>query len=210
MNSRELSSLIPWLTILQDVGAAPGRYSRTCCPLHDGDNSTSFTFSDKTGKGHCFSCGWHGDKIDFLKGALGIDFKTALARLANLAGVQLTSYHKLDRTTLTKARAHRTALSSAREAFKHWQRETFLNFSDEYREVNNRPRQQLESAFRDSCLYLERMTDEQSRQIAQDLGELYDRLGPLEWDLEVLTLPQHEARRFLWWQEESNKAREAA
>src|SRR5262245_49244808 len=125
MTPREIAALIPWSRVFEEVGTDLGRNGRTRCLVHNGDNPNAFVYNDTTGKAHCFSCSWHGDELDFLQKVLGVDFKTALALLARIAGVQLDRYHKPDLVDLQCARAHRAALNAARESYQTWQKQKF-------------------------------------------------------------------------------------
>jgi putative DNA primase/helicase len=52
------------------------------CPFHsDGTNPNFYVVADK-GFCHCFSCGWSGDAIDFIREIEGLDFKPAVERLS--------------------------------------------------------------------------------------------------------------------------------
>src|SRR5437879_2147535 len=120
-NASEIARLVPWSRVLEDVGAEPGR-GRTSCLIHRGANPSSFSYSESTGKAHCYGCGWHGDRVDFLQVALGLDFKTALARLASMAGVNLSNLRKPSNLELARAKAHRTTLAAAKQAYGQWLR----------------------------------------------------------------------------------------
>jgi DNA primase len=62
---------------LHQVGA--GRLMG-CCPFHD-DRTPSFMVDQRDQHFHCFSCGAHGDVIDFLMRREGLDFRRAVDRL---------------------------------------------------------------------------------------------------------------------------------
>src|SRR5262249_47608004 len=94
MTPYELQAQVPWSQVLEAAHVDPGRRSRTYCSTHGGKNPNAFSYNDTTGYAHCFNCGWHGDKLDFLQAAMASDFKTALGLLAEIAGVQLGDYHK--------------------------------------------------------------------------------------------------------------------
>jgi DNA primase len=61
------------------------RRGRCRCPLHGGDNPTSFSVRD--GLFHCFACGESGDVISLVQKLYGFDFKEALRHLAHKAGI---------------------------------------------------------------------------------------------------------------------------
>jgi P4 family phage/plasmid primase-like protien len=53
---------------------------RGLCPFHD-DHTPSFYVIPKKGFAHCFSCGWSGDAIGFIREKEGLDFLAAVERL---------------------------------------------------------------------------------------------------------------------------------
>lgn len=58
-----------------------------CCPFH-AERSPSFTVhANKPQRGHCYGCGWDGDVVDYYQERHGVDYATALERLAALASV---------------------------------------------------------------------------------------------------------------------------
>jgi len=120
---REVAALAPWCRILEGDGADPGRSGRTCCPVHGGDNPSSFSYNETIGKAYCFACGWSGDKIAFLQAALGLDFKAALARLAELAGVELNSYRKTNIAEPARRRAEAEAQAVLKHRQEEWEKE---------------------------------------------------------------------------------------
>ena len=64
------------------------------CPFHH-EKTPSFTVSDIKGFYHCFGCGAHGDIFSFIMENEGYDYKSALHYLADLAGVSLSDYNKI-------------------------------------------------------------------------------------------------------------------
>lgn len=56
------------------------------CPFHN-ERSPSFTVNDGKGFYHCFGCGAHGDIFRWLAENEGLDFRAAVARAGDLAGV---------------------------------------------------------------------------------------------------------------------------
>jgi len=55
------------------------RKNKASCPFHEDKNPS---FSIKGNKGHCFSCSFHGDIIDFIMKKQGFDFLQAINFLA--------------------------------------------------------------------------------------------------------------------------------
>ena len=62
-----------------------------CCPFHN-EKTPSFSVSEDKGFFHCFGCGKHGDIISFTMESEHVDFKTAIAELADMAGLKLPEY----------------------------------------------------------------------------------------------------------------------
>ncbi len=63
-----------------------------CCPFHN-EKTASFSVNEEKGFYHCFGCGEHGDIISFTMKSNNIDFKAAIADLANQAGLKMPDYH---------------------------------------------------------------------------------------------------------------------
>ena len=63
-----------------------GNTFKACCPFHN-EKTPSFVVDDKRGNYHCFGCGEHGDIFSFTMKHDGVDFPTAIERLAQQAGV---------------------------------------------------------------------------------------------------------------------------
>ncbi len=66
-----------------------------CCPFHT-EKSASFSVSQQKQFYYCFGCGAHGNAIDFLMQYDHLNFKEAVAALAQLAGIEVP---KSDSTT---------------------------------------------------------------------------------------------------------------
>ena len=59
-----------------------------CCPFHE-EKTPSFFVNTNTNTWHCFGCGEGGDAIAFVQKKEGIDFITAVRKLANKFGVSI-------------------------------------------------------------------------------------------------------------------------
>src|SRR5688572_1892416 len=68
-----------------------GRTYKAVCPFHN-ERTPSFTVDPERGTWHCFgACATGGDVIEFVRRIEGLDFKEALRRCAERAGVEMTS-----------------------------------------------------------------------------------------------------------------------
>lgn len=90
---RFLDSLRDRVSISEVVGervrlTRAGREFKGLCPFH-GEKTPSFTVNDDKGFYHCFGCGAHGDIISFLMQHDRLEFREAVERLAERAGVPL-------------------------------------------------------------------------------------------------------------------------
>lgn len=203
MTPREISDSVLWPRVLEEIGVDPGRGGRTYCVVHRGNNANAFSYRENTGRAHCFSCGWDGDKIAFLQEVSGSDFKSALSRLAAIAGITLDAYRKPSRADLAHARAHRAALQAAQEAYHIWERQQLIKATDEYRALTAerfKVEKKYRSVMRNAAIVSERIL----QATEQELAAIYNRIDPLEWDLELFTLNEHQAVRLQWWKEERN------
>ena len=64
-----------------------------CCPFHN-ERTPSFIVSPHRNTYHCFSCGAHGDSIDFVMKLDGRTYPEAIEYLANMYGIQVLHNEK--------------------------------------------------------------------------------------------------------------------
>ena len=116
----EIKSKISVLEIVGETVALKraGATYKGLCPFH-GEKTPSFVVTPDRETYHCFGCGEHGDIFTFLMRRDGLEFREALTRLAERAGVELTD--RSAREDRQKAR-----LREALEAAFAWYREVLL------------------------------------------------------------------------------------
>lgn len=88
VDPEEIKACLGIQDILLDEGIQ-FRNGRSRCPIHQGKNSTSFSFNDKTY--HCFSCGSAGDLITLVQKVYGFSFWEAIIYLAQKAGLGINT-----------------------------------------------------------------------------------------------------------------------
>ena len=95
-----------------------GTLYKGLCPFHP-EKTPSFIVTPERETWHCFGCGEHGDIFTFLMRRDGLEFREALQRLAERAGVELSE------RTAREDRV-RKRLREALEAAVAWYREVLL------------------------------------------------------------------------------------
>jgi len=126
-----------------------GRESWACCPFHN-DKHPSFKVNLDTQTFHCFSCGAHGDVIDFIQKLHNLSFKDALKYL----GMKPGKPPKVDPVMKRKRELLRD--------FEQWRRETYRDTCDEYNAIWHGFRQ---------CKNMEEISE---------LSEIICEMGPME------------------------------
>ncbi len=92
-----------------------------CCPFHN-EKTASFSVNEEKGFYHCFGCGEHGDIISFTMKTNNMDFRAAIAELANQAGLKLPEYKPRDPAQVAR---EDTYLSITERAAKLYQQKLF-------------------------------------------------------------------------------------
>ena len=132
------------------------------CPFH-ADKHPSFKINRDTQTFHCFSCGAHGDVIDFIQKLHNLSFKDALKYL----GMKPGKPPKVDPVMKRK----RELLKD----FEQWRRETYRNLCDE--------KNILWHALR-RCKNMDEISE---------LSEVLCMLGPMEETINILSGEDDEA-----------------
>ena len=108
MTQTELSQALRIEDVIALFGIKPVR-NKYLCPFH-GDKKPSASIKHK--KFHCFSCGWHGDAIDFATG-MGMDVPT----LAKQFGLEYGG--KVDKQALRRLQEERQERERVQELKDH-------------------------------------------------------------------------------------------
>ncbi|MFN2419677.1 MAG: DNA primase [Candidatus Limnocylindria bacterium] len=116
----EIKSKLPAVDVVGETVALKraGTVYKGLCPFH-AEKTPSFIVTPDRETWHCFGCGEHGDIFTFLMRRDGLDFREALARLAEKAGVELSEH-------TAREDRHRRRLREALEAAVAWYREVLL------------------------------------------------------------------------------------
>ncbi|HEY7452173.1 MAG TPA: DNA primase, partial [Candidatus Limnocylindria bacterium] len=116
----EIKSRLPVAEIVGETVTLKraGSTMKGLCPFHT-EKTPSFTVSPERESWHCFGCGEHGDIFTFVMKRDGIDFREALNRLAERAGVELSAAGaREDRRRKRLREALETAISWYREVLR--------------------------------------------------------------------------------------------
>jgi len=116
----EIKSKLPVVDVVGEtvVLKRAGSIYKGLCPFH-AEKTPSFIVTPDRESWRCFGCGEGGDIFTFLMRRDGIDFREALSRLAEKAGVELSAQ-------TAKEDRHRRRLREALEAAIAWYREVLL------------------------------------------------------------------------------------
>ncbi|MGQ0607415.1 MAG: DNA primase [Chloroflexota bacterium] len=116
----EIKSKLPVVDVVGETVSLKraGTVYKGLCPFH-AEKTPSFIVTPDRETWHCFGCGEHGDIFTFLMRRDGLDFREALARLAEKAGVELSEH-------TAREDRHKRRLREALEAAVAWYREVLL------------------------------------------------------------------------------------
>jgi DNA primase len=116
----EIKSKLPTIEVVGEtvVLKRAGTVYKGLCPFH-AEKTPSFIVTPERETWHCFGCGKHGDIFTFLRERDGLEFREALQRLAEKAGVELS-----ERSSREDRRKRR--LREALESAIAWYREVLL------------------------------------------------------------------------------------
>jgi DNA primase len=116
----DIKSRLPVVDVVGETVALKraGTVFKGLCPFH-AEKTPSFIVTPDRETWHCFGCGKGGDIFTFVMEREGLDFREALARLADKAGVELS-----ERTAREDRRRKR--LREALEAAITWYREVLV------------------------------------------------------------------------------------
>src|SRR5262245_61569865 len=113
------------LDIVEEIGAVVplkkvGKAYKGLCPFH-GERTPSFYVFPESGTWKCFGCGEGGDLFAFVEKQQGLEFREALALLAERASIELTSKpHDGERGAASLETSARQRLRALNEAAAIW------------------------------------------------------------------------------------------
>jgi len=116
----DIKSRLPVVDVVGETVALKraGSAYKGLCPFH-AEKTPSFIVTPERESWHCFGCGKGGDVFTFLMERDGVDFREALTRLAEKAGVELSAQS-------AREDRQRRRLREALEAAIAWYREVLL------------------------------------------------------------------------------------
>ena len=89
-----------------------------CCPFHN-EKTPSFSVNEEKGFYHCFGCGEHGDIISFTMKSENLDFKAAIAELANQAGLKMPDYKPKPAAQIQREESYYQIMSGATDIYQN-------------------------------------------------------------------------------------------
>src|SRR5512135_2928711 len=119
----EVKARIDIVELASEAGVKLRRSGRTqtgFCPFHSNTRTPAFVIWPETGTWRCFGeCNDGGDIFKFVMKKEGIDFKEALHRLAERAGVQLEELHPQTAEQKEENQRLRNLLEEAATFYRH-------------------------------------------------------------------------------------------
>lgn len=112
------------------------------CPFHQ-EKNPSFCLDDNLGRFRCFSCGIHGDCIEFLQQINQSDYKEALKGVKAFAGIEDEWLTPAQRKATEQAQKKAVA---ERKAFRKWKDElvsNLIHYTSLEWEIHRKARRQL-------------------------------------------------------------------
>lgn len=88
-----------------------------CCPFHN-EKTPSFSVNEEKGFYHCFGCGEHGDIISFTMKSNNMDFKAAIAELAQTAGLKLPDYKPKPAAQIAREESYTQIMEAATKLYQ--------------------------------------------------------------------------------------------
>ncbi|MCX7821167.1 MAG: DNA primase [Brevinematales bacterium] len=100
-----IQMLVDRISIVDIIGKVTevkksGKNYMARCPFHN-ERTPSMSISDEKGLYHCFGCGASGNTIKFLMDYYRVNFREALEKLADMAGIDLSQYEDSDNKSIT-------------------------------------------------------------------------------------------------------------
>lgn len=140
-DSVTLSELVGQYVKLRNSYGNKGRWIGLC-PFHQ-EKNPSFCVDDNIGRFRCFSCGEHGDCIEFIQRFNGTDYKEAVKAIKVFAGIE---DEWLSPSQRKAAEAAQRAAVAERKAFRKWKDELVSNliqYTSLEWEIHRKARRQL-------------------------------------------------------------------
>ncbi|MGO8946074.1 MAG: DNA primase [Ktedonobacterales bacterium] len=122
------------LDIVEEIGAVvslkkSGKAYKGLCPFH-GERTPSFYVFPEKGTWTCFGCHEHGDVFTFFEKHQSLDFRDALALLAERAGVPFSPERNEDEPAFSPEHSAKLRLRSLNEAAAIWFHHQLLQSGD--------------------------------------------------------------------------------
>ncbi|MBI3782091.1 MAG: hypothetical protein HY270_01685 [Deltaproteobacteria bacterium] len=118
--------------VLRDAGIEPPLQRRRMrCPIHNGDNTTAFSFNER--RYCCFACGSRGDVFELARALHGLTFRDAISHIARLAGADARAPHPTSREIQRQG-----IVARRRIILQTWREDRLTALVDELRNLDRR------------------------------------------------------------------------